>query len=267
MQHRVRFDAIDWAKGSAVGYVIKYVSKNIDGEGVGLDLEGGDAVASSQRVCAWARTWRIRQFQQIGGAPVGVWRELRRLHPENLEADAPDALRQALAAVNVGKIEPGAQSIAWAKYTAAQGGIGTPRKLLRIKLLKDLDTGEIGRYGDLMADKTKGVFSLGLQFFRNHIHEARPDTPDFSRPVLYEVESERAEWLIGQGNRASALAAAARMFQRSAAGASTRIHVNNCTDPSRVSAFAGRRIYRPKLRQWARREPETDAGAVLQHLS
>lgn len=59
---RARFFAkvIDWSRGSAAGYIAKYVSKNIDGGGYQVqgDLEGGDfdAVTPSHRVEAWAAT-------------------------------------------------------------------------------------------------------------------------------------------------------------------------------------------------------------------
>lgn len=49
-----RFDAktIDWTKGSAAGYLAKYISKNIDGFAVGDDLYGNDAMSSAKRVDA-----------------------------------------------------------------------------------------------------------------------------------------------------------------------------------------------------------------------
>src|SRR5271170_1835945 len=97
LSHRIEFQAIDPAKGSATGYISKYVAKNIDGHEVGEDFEanntgrggysGGsaseirgdepgqanegsdsltpasrDAVTTAARVRAWASLHGIRQF-------------------------------------------------------------------------------------------------------------------------------------------------------------------------------------------------------------
>ena len=257
-QHRVDFERIDWSKGSAVGYVIKYVSKNIDGHGVGLDLEGGDAVESSARVEAWAATWRIRQFQQIGGAPVGVWRELRRIDPDNMpdgaavtpwESDtAREAFAAALSAVNFAKTEPGVAAVAWSRYTTVQGGIGARRRCMPLALMRQ-PRGAAGRYGERLADRVIGVDAAGVQRFRNHVHAMRPDAPAFERPSFLHVESERCRWVIVRGGAADAQRAARAVFERSGEAASTRIHVNNCTgrDLSQVSEFAPVYEYRPKL--------------------
>lgn len=228
-RHRVKVERIDWQRGSAAGYVAKYVAKNIDGNHVGRDLYGNDAFESSQRVEAWAATWRIRQFQQIGGAPVGVWRELRRLHPE--QAGAAPAVALALDAVNIAAqadktdaahdIERATTAAhGWAGYLMLQGGHRVKRAALRLGLLREA-TGEIGRYGEAMPARAVGVVTTGVHIEQRPAfgivpaHEAR-------RTITSEVESERCDWVIvPRGSAAGALPRIARPWSP----------VNNCTRP------------------------------------
>lgn len=66
--------------GHPTGYIIKYISKNIKAHD---DSKAPDEVLTyADRVNAWARTHRIRQFQFIGDAKVGIWNEARRVSPE-----------------------------------------------------------------------------------------------------------------------------------------------------------------------------------------
>lgn len=97
---KYRFDAVavDPSKGSATGYIAKYISKNINGHGVQYDDESQDfASNSSQRIQAWAACWRIRQFQFFGlsRAPVGLWRALRRIEQPIQTSDLIEKLRLA----------------------------------------------------------------------------------------------------------------------------------------------------------------------------
>ena len=192
--HRVSFEVIDWARGSAAGYIAKYVSKNIDGYQVDKDLYGNDTLTSSRRVDAWSASWGIRQFQQVGGPPVGVWRELRRLNPENVGEHAPQTVHGCVSAMNLQKTEPGLASAAWKTYTTTQGGVFTPRKDLKVTLYKE-DDGDLGRYGDLLGDKVRGISCAGVNLYSPG-GMAGAMGLKLSRPSFETIESERCAWQI-----------------------------------------------------------------------
>ena len=95
-KYRVKVKKIDPAKGSAVGYIVKYISKNIHGKHVDTDHETGrSGTDAANRIVGWARMNRIRQFQFLGGASVTVWRELRRLGKDKAPAIFKDIYHAA----------------------------------------------------------------------------------------------------------------------------------------------------------------------------
>ncbi|PJC95970.1 replication protein [Janthinobacterium sp. BJB1] len=207
-QRRLDVKRIDWAKGSAAGYIAKYVAKNIDGvadhktkEGyiVTADTEGDIELTPSARVEAWAARWGIRQFQQWGGAPVTVWRELRRIE-ENMLNEAPAAMRRAWDAVQ--KID-GEKRACWAEYLRAQGGALVPRKELAVTLAKDEKT-VIGRYGETLRITPYGVRCSDL--------------------IGVVFKSVRHTWTPVQATGARAVAVGVAV---------PRTRVNNCTHPDR----------------------------------
>ncbi|QSV13262.1 replication protein [Vibrio parahaemolyticus] len=89
--HKARCDVgeIDPERGTATGYIAKYISKNIDGYAMDGEVsdETGKAVKDmAKNVSAWKSRWNIRQFQFFGGAPVTTYRELRRFANQNKKA-------------------------------------------------------------------------------------------------------------------------------------------------------------------------------------
>lgn len=174
IKRRVDYKRMDPKKGTATAYIAKYIAKNIDGFNMLDDEETGTpANEKATAVKGWASCWRIRQFQQIGGAPVSVWRELRRLEQtidEKADMNARNAakkrgekyvstlkiksyidLQKENDSIELARIS--ANKGSWAMYNTAMGGVCCPRTDRPIQMVYRKNT---SHYGEVVK-KLKGI--------------------------------------------------------------------------------------------------------------
>lgn len=225
-EKRIKFEDIDPQKGSAAGYVLKYVTKNINKSDQHGDVDhyGHELSSSAPRIAAWASVWGIRQFQFIGLPSVTVWRELRRLrdagdspfaaasHEDWKAATRPDPEAETY----LENLRRAANSGDWDQYLRLTGGAGTgarkrpvrPWSITRMDTQQsdvDSQTGEVsdltklGQYGESIRAVVGVVVTTALG-----------ETEFLTRFYRWEVK---------QG------------VQRSGAAAQPWTRVNNCTGP------------------------------------
>ena len=158
-KHRFKVEEIDKSKGTAISYVAKYISKNIDGYGIEEDLYGLDAKNSAQRIESWASLWGIRQFQFFGTPPVTIWRELRRIK----KSDNPNIIA-AVQAADEGD---------WATFVMIMGGPCAEKKSYPINIMR-LWSDKLNTYDEPMGFTIIGIeFKDGYEISRIHVWEIR----------------------------------------------------------------------------------------------
>lgn len=143
---------INKRQGSATAYITKHICRNIEGCAPGgRDKETGRPWTEMARhSAAWASLWGIKQFQFIGGPPVSVWRELRKLSDQK-KADSVSPV--------FGELHRAAGNGEWAVYTLLQGGALATRKNLTMRAWYQMtdEPDECGQYTAIL----KGVYLPG----------------------------------------------------------------------------------------------------------
>lgn len=171
---KYRFECKHMNRGGAVGYIAKYIAKNIDGYALDGEIDhetGKDLKSMAAAVTAWASTWRIPQFQFYKLPSKGAYRECRRLPRGVSIADKlGDVAERVRAAADQGKFD---------EYIMSQGGPCIRRREETIRVAREI--GDVNVYGE-EVQKVVGIY-----------HQLKADAPVLkTRERKYQIVKKSA---------------------------------------------------------------------------
>lgn len=167
--HRITFTAEDPERGSAVGYLAKYVAKNLEGPETAIDAELTDSsdlsVAESKKlVVIWARVHGLRQFQCFGQPVKLLWRTARRVTDvEHLQGSQLEELIKHCR----GDLD-GARA-SWCAVIEQLGGLPTAAARSRVWLdrcaprtfdRKGRIVLQLNRWGEFLPERPSGIRAI-----------------------------------------------------------------------------------------------------------
>ncbi|WP_427192595.1 replication endonuclease [Serratia marcescens] len=211
------YEVIDKTKGSATGYIAKYISKKYRRLRTGwtADDETGKPMQESARaISAWASLWGIRQFQFLGSVPVTPWRELRQLNDH--------ATAMGLS-VECAAVHDAANRPDWAAYVMAQGGPFVKRANLTVRPWYE-PREQPNDYGEVVK-RIRGVY----------MPEIGEDCPIVTHVKEYKIVPKRRA--SDDDGKVTGLAVDLAVDLRGAS-APPRSTVNNCTGSQKINNSA-----------------------------